>query len=188
MTALSPFMRRFLALGIGLAALWALLSSASALISQRIAMQDAIDSARHRYLVLREREIDAVSLNAQLAHLLGSSDFKDRVIIADTPNAALAELERVLRKQVGLASGSLLLLAPEGPPSATLKTVGVHVKARIAASRFRSLIVGIEHGPPHLQISDFSVTSIEQRSSSEPQLDVLASVRSPWLSPTGGRP
>jgi hypothetical protein len=185
--ALSPWMRKLLALGALLVLLWMALSAGGAVALARYRAHVEIRELREQYAQIMNRRVDIPSLEAHLSRIGTSATVQRAVVVADSDRAALARVQQVIRRIVESSSGQLLALNELSGTSAASSLIGVQVRVRVDEANLLLLVAALESAAPRLRLDEISIVPRQQQSESSPAVDVMVVARARWSNDDGIR-
>jgi hypothetical protein len=185
MTAISPRLMKFTAVGLLVFAVWAACMITLKIASARLALYGEIRKLSNVYDELWQRRVDLGSLEGNLSRLMASNVARQSALVADSERAALARLQQIVRRGVEEAGGQLLALTETVAPRAATSSVATQVRLRIAESSLPRLIAGWEDGETLLRLHELSVTSRARPAQPSSEVELSAIVRAHWVPQKG---
>jgi Type II secretion system (T2SS), protein M subtype b len=185
--AISPWIRKLLALGLFILLLWMGLSAGGAVALGRYKAHAEIKELREQYAQIMDRRVDIPSLEAHLSRIGASPTMQRAVMTADSDRAALARVQQVVRRIVESSGGQLLALNEVSGNAASSPLIGVQVRLRIDEANLLPLVAALESATPRLRLDEISIVPRQQPPDGSRAVDVTTVARARWSNDDGSK-
>lgn len=184
--ALSPFVRKSLAVTMLIAVLWLCASVLFAAAGARLSLHREAEQLKQRYADILLRRTDLRSLEKGLLQAEQAASDQNRSFVADNDRAAFSQLQQFGLAKAKAAGGAVAAIASHTATTVDgLPTVAAQLRSRMTESAAFTFLSSIENLENPVWVDELAIAS---RQGGTTEIEVTAGLRASWLRLDGRKP